>query len=771
MPVYSFTPAAISYLTQFLLSLSISVFLIFFARWQRTKQLTLLLIFFTLITVFIGLLLLEAGLTPFYRLLAVYSQNYVLALALVFLIQFAYNFPRSYPQHRLEARATLFLSLAYFGWEFWFALNRYIALFSSDHVYFRPVYAGYFMAAVLLIAPVAFLRQTIATDSRDVSWWRKLWNPQGREARGARAFVGVFGILFLLGLMNVGLDYRLPPIFYYAAMSFGILIALWWFAINYINFIPVGISVQVKISVLSLTLFLALLGSTGWFIAPPYSAIFQPALQDRQTLRFTPAGAGGYTAEEVGFNFEEDLGEKLVLSVDDAQRFQKVDFPFSFLGTQYKELYIGNAGIISIGTNFSLPNLQAEHIHHPIIVPLLVDLDPQRAADSGGVFMRVDESNQRLIVTWYNVPALYFPSKRYTFQAVLYQNGVFEFTYNGLPAPYAYSADNAPQAMPWFRGFVSGQSGSIHAGGCSLPGSCLPGRQTVVQNYYWEFRQHLNQLMLPLATIIVGGSLILLIGLPLLLNYSINRPLKTLTRGVNAMEDGNLSIELTVQQNDEIGYLTSAFNKMAARLNMLVSDLENQVEKRTDELAQANEKLQKQLWEIEILQAELKEQAVRDPLTNAYNRRFFYEILSREIHKMEREAAPLSIIMIDIDHFKAVNDRYGHAAGDMVLVGLVRMIQQQIRRSDVLCRYGGEEFVLLLPGMGLQDAYRRAEVLRTACENMAFMDDDLTVQVTISIGVVTYQEDTPDMEKLLRKVDRAVYDAKNCGRNCTIVLE
>ena len=138
-------------------------------------------------------------------------------------------------------------------------------------------------------------------------------NRREKGARGARAFVVVFGILFLLGMTNVALMIGLPHAVYNAALSIGILVSLWLFATAYINFIPGSVSVQTKLSVLTLTLFLALLGSVGWFIAPPYIKTFQPNLTDHQTLRFTPREAGGYTIEEAAFAFESELGEKLTV--------------------------------------------------------------------------------------------------------------------------------------------------------------------------------------------------------------------------------------------------------------------------------------------------------------------------------------------------------------------------------------------------------------------------------------------------------------------------
>jgi hypothetical protein len=152
------TPASISFLTQFILAQGISLFLIV-RLWRRpSHQLGMLTGFFALATLFIGLMLLDAAFSPYYWLLVVYAQNTVLALALVFLIQFAYCFPQKYPQHKWEQYTALVVSMGYFLWEAGYMLYRYVLLLGSRTVVFLPYYASYSMAAILLIAPIAFLR-------------------------------------------------------------------------------------------------------------------------------------------------------------------------------------------------------------------------------------------------------------------------------------------------------------------------------------------------------------------------------------------------------------------------------------------------------------------------------------------------------------------------------------------------------------------------------------------------------------------------------------
>src|SRR5512145_521163 len=127
-----------------------------------------------------------------------------------------------------------------------------------------------------------------------------------------------------------------------------------------------------------------------------------------------------------------------------------------------------------------------------------------------------------------------------------------------------------------------------------------------------------------------------------------------------------------------------------------------QVEKR---LRYVNDRLQGQLIEIGLLQSKLREQAIRDPLTNLFNRRYLEETLDRELARAKRETYPVCIIMIDLDHFKKINDTYGHDAGDQVLKALANTLSEQSRRGDFACRYGGEEFVIVMPNITKHTAY------------------------------------------------------------------
>ncbi|MBC7918178.1 MAG: diguanylate cyclase [Rhodoferax sp.] len=187
-------------------------------------------------------------------------------------------------------------------------------------------------------------------------------------------------------------------------------------------------------------------------------------------------------------------------------------------------------------------------------------------------------------------------------------------------------------------------------------------------------------------------------------------------------------------------------------------------------LQQANDALQQQLGEINALQAALSEQATRDPLTGLYNRRYLDDTLERELARCKREGQPLSVMMIDIDHFKKVNDTYGHPAGDAVLKLLADMLNQHARSGDVACRYGGEEFLMLLPHMPLDVALLRAEQWRIDFASNTLVFGDFHIQCTLSVGIATYPGDGTSPGILIANADLALYRAKHGGRNCVVAF-
>jgi diguanylate cyclase (GGDEF)-like protein/PAS domain S-box-containing protein len=184
-----------------------------------------------------------------------------------------------------------------------------------------------------------------------------------------------------------------------------------------------------------------------------------------------------------------------------------------------------------------------------------------------------------------------------------------------------------------------------------------------------------------------------------------------------------------------------------------------------NDLKYANDVLKVQLAEIEQLRGKLQEQAIRDPLTNVYNRRYMAEFLDQEIARAERENYPVAITIMDMDHFKQFNDNYGHKCGDVVLQAFANFLVEHTRKSDVVCRYGGEEFVILMPNAPLDVSYERVETWRQDFSESAIPYDEFKFSTTFSAGVAVFPEHGMTGDAILQAADKALYRSKNGGRN------
>jgi diguanylate cyclase (GGDEF)-like protein len=163
--------------------------------------------------------------------------------------------------------------------------------------------------------------------------------------------------------------------------------------------------------------------------------------------------------------------------------------------------------------------------------------------------------------------------------------------------------------------------------------------------------------------------------------------------------------------------------------------------------------------------------SMRDPLTGLYNRRYLEETMGRELPRARRLGASVGVIVLDIDHFKQLNDTYGHDAGDRVLERTGDVLRAATRKGDIACRFGGEEFAIVLPGATLQVARVRAEAIRAALETMRVeMSGRPVGKLTISAGVAAMPAHAQDWSLTLRRADRALYAAKQSGRNKVMAI-
>jgi diguanylate cyclase (GGDEF)-like protein len=172
------------------------------------------------------------------------------------------------------------------------------------------------------------------------------------------------------------------------------------------------------------------------------------------------------------------------------------------------------------------------------------------------------------------------------------------------------------------------------------------------------------------------------------------------------------------------------------------------------------------------LRERLQNMAIKDPLTELYNRRFLDEALARELLIAERKRAKVCVAMIDIDHFKKVNDTYGHPAGDAILKQVARYLVGMMRRSDIVCRYGGEEMLVVMPDCDLNEGAKKANALRDGIKALTLRSDGVEIpSITASIGVAVYPDHATDRVELVSAADQALYQAKRTGRDRVVLAD
>lgn len=224
------------------------------------------------------------------------------------------------------------------------------------------------------------------------------------------------------------------------------------------------------------------------------------------------------------------------------------------------------------------------------------------------------------------------------------------------------------------------------------------------------------------------------VGSGIMLARSVLRPMRDLEAGTRRFAAGELGFRLIPRSQDEISQLKLSFNTMAAAL--------------------------------EETQRSLRDLSARDQLTGLYNHREFYRLLEEELARSQRYGHQVSLLMLDIDYFKRVNDSYGHLAGDQVLRRLPELIRGQLRISDIPCRYGGEEFGVILPETTGVQAQEVAERIRSVVASQPIeLPDGGSIRVTVSLGVATFPHDAQAEEHLVSAADLALYQAKRRGRN------
>lgn len=263
--------------------------------------------------------------------------------------------------------------------------------------------------------------------------------------------------------------------------------------------------------------------------------------------------------------------------------------------------------------------------------------------------------------------------------------------------------------------------------------------------------------------------LLIVLGEFIALSYVIIRPVRTMSLSLqqNIDTDENQWGDLPVMSNDEFGLLAGQFNELQRQLKEANGLLQSKIDLADEKLKATNNQLMEQSMELQKINQEFKLLSVTDPLTSLYNRRHFEDLIETEIAMCFRHGDVSSLIMIDIDHFKNINDTWGHFAGDLVLKELASVLRHNIRKTDIVCRLGGEEFVILSKRAGKAEAVEVAEKLRVAVQARKITLNQDKLSITISLGIATIHDKlkTKSLEDFYRCADTALYVSKDSGRN------
>jgi diguanylate cyclase (GGDEF)-like protein len=312
---------------------------------------------------------------------------------------------------------------------------------------------------------------------------------------------------------------------------------------------------------------------------------------------------------------------------------------------------------------------------------------------------------------------------------------------DAAPIPsFALLASDAEQA----REYRNAQGESVVGALRRIPdaqwGVVAERRSDVVFGQVYALRNLTVALVLGLLAAVGVGAY--WIGLTLV------RPLDRLVGAADKVASGDLDVTLPVARRDELGHLTESFNKMTSQL------LRNR-----EALAAANEELLRKNIELQAI-------SITDALTGLFNRRYLMDVLDRVFSQHARNGRTFTLLMADLDHFKKINDKRGHPAGDAVLVQAGKILREEIRSGDYAARFGGEEFTLLLMDTGVEDARQIAERIRARFEQSAIEFGGKPIPVTVSIGLAQVADNAQDtVTALIARADAALYAAKHGGRN------
>jgi signal transduction histidine kinase/DNA-binding NarL/FixJ family response regulator len=743
LPDWYLTPDSINYQAEFILSLVLSVFLTVVVIRERQNQIKpghgiLILMYFWLSALInaVSFVLITCGHGLSSSLLFLRSPFNNLGLLL--LLQFAYRFPAPLSRHTRERRiVTAFTCLFYLLIETVSILNQ-SGILSRTSLSWRLMNLGAVYGLIIAWTLVVFIRQQIETAGLNQPWPRALIRLPSREAQAVWMFALVTAIYYLLGLfVGAQVNHLLSKQFISIAIPNLIMAALCLLAVLYINFLPGTTTFMVKLVGISMVAIFSILGAAGWMmmLSVLTEAGVPGAYQAPRTLEFQPNAQGGYRVSSVPFRFQTPLGTHLDLSDQSYQELNPA-FAIPFYGVSYNRVHVSKDGFVSFGGPPGWYENYALNTGSPKIIVFLMPPDPQELPQ-GGIFVRSEA--QRLVITWSQ--RLLPNGKTASFQLALYPDGKFDLSFEKIPLsaadileiPFLNSVTGSltghPSDQPVYVDLFTALPLEIGAG------------SGVLDNTYLRLRQFTHRVMLPMAYLLLLASLIVFVVVPFFSWLTLIHPLNILLQGVQRVNDGDLTGEIPIQSQDEIGFLTRSFNHMQAELRQIVTTLEERVRERTRELADANQKLQDEAMEREAAE-EMNLQQHRLLATLEERER-----LGRDLH----DSLGQTMGYINVE---------AQAAKDFLASGEIETAQTSLEQMALFAQSAHNDIRSFI--LGLRSPIVSENFLSTLEMYLRQLQTNFGIQASLSVPADTPIPDLPPAveEQILRIVQEALTNVR-----------
>ncbi|MFN2144993.1 MAG: diguanylate cyclase, partial [Anaerolineales bacterium] len=796
------------------------------------------------------------------NIISLYLQPFVLSIVLLLVIQFAYRYPVTLPRYRRESKHLLVISIVYATLELIIMVDR-LARLSHGGFGIRPEIADYPLVIGLVWVMIVLLRRSVKASGL-VDGGRKiihLFKPQGEAARSTHSLLGIILIGLLLSTFNlITSKLVISSDVYDAVMNFGFLILISSFVSVYTNNIADLLKLRERLVGAAIVTNLIVLTTLAWgMLIPQASHDLYPELNlTGKSYQFIQNPDSSYSRQEIQSADEDISGEK----ISGTYQVATLPFSFNFYGKDYSEVWIFRDGTLRFELPYNSVSYQVNYGDTPAIYALQYEpagnYDSPDVFPDTGVFYQVDQD--RLIVTWNNLPEQLAPEAQHTFQAVLYADGVIEFHYLDVnPDPMRIS--NISSRLGWFSGVTPGnQFGRVvPLKEFSQNGVQGESGEALIQDFRYMIKSRQHPVMEVVGYTMAFSTLLISLLFPLNLEKSVIQPVEEIVSSIEKVTNGQNEDAQANGYQDEIGMISRAFETMQAEKDFQQSEPEDQIQTfsriferspnavmivdngfhiqyvnamfveltgfsmdevrmQTPNILTSGKTLmgvyrklwltiiQGEVWRGEVInrrkngedywagvvvapikgadsktshyvwvidditerknaEEELLQLSITDPLTGIFNRRQLFVLGETAFEQAVRYETPLCILMMDVDHFKQVNDTYGHQKGDEILVALANIVKEKVRKADVFGRYGGEEFMVIMPNTDQEGALVAAEHLREVVEGMSLETDTGEIRITISVGICEFQPGHEVLEQVINGADQALYSAKQTGRN------